>query len=260
MELARVEIYDENITSIFMHLLTIEKQGKSLGKIDDTGLFTCDMDNVPIKWVRLTEEELCFGYSKELYVLPTDADILHSIRIYGRFKSATLYQYSFLDQRIEYDTVYGLNEEIDASHVTIMMPFPYSGIPLLQVGKRIYLEIISENDTCPPPKCEIGYGYLDNIIRSDFNIKHGQTRGVSFLHKNGQKFTVFGVDSYGHSINVVQPDTNESVAFVNSIGLNPCIKTNSSKSTPKLEYQSNPDQETILYENPIFGHNPKQKS
>ena len=246
----RIEIYDDDhISTVFMHLLSIEKKGITLGKIDETGLFTCDMDRIPLKWIRITPESLCYGYSKDLYIISTEPDILHSIRIYGRFKSATLYQYSFLDQRIEYDHVEGMGEEIDDNHVTIMNPFPYSGIPLLQIGKNIYLELIPEHDNSELPKCEIGYGYLDHAIRCDFNVKDNQVKGVSFLHKNGQRFAIFGVNTYGHNANVMKQDVHESIT---TPSVRKISQPTDLQSSDFVEYTP---AENISCKNPLYRHN-----
>lgn len=206
LEKPRLEVHNDDIASIFQNLISMEKRGITLGNIDETGLFTCDMDSVPLLWVKLSPMDLCYGYSKNLYVIPMNGgDILHSIRIYGRFKSAKLYQYSFLDTPIEFDHVEGINNQEDS--ITILNPFPQSGIPILQTRKNIYLELISMNeDTEETPKCEIGYGYLDNKLRKQFNPTRNQTKGVSFMHKSGQRYAVFGIDAPGHSINVAGPE------------------------------------------------------
>jgi hypothetical protein len=204
----RFEIYDEgDFGNIFHHLIKLEKQGQSLGNIDETGLFTCNMDLVPLEWKKINEMNIPYVTTKHTYVIQKSADILHSIRIYGRFKSATLFQYSFLDTKIIYDQVEGIADNIEENTVTIMMPFPESGIPLIQARKNFYLEIIPEDgESDEIPNCEVAYGYLDTKLRKKFNVRPNQTKGVSFLHKNSQRYAVFGVDAPGHSINVIGPE------------------------------------------------------
>lgn len=137
-----------------------------------------------------------------------NADIIHSIRIYGRFRSAKLFQYSFLDTELIYDQVEGIGDDVTEHTVTTIMPFPQSGIPILQARKSIYLEIIPEYeyDDYRIPNCEIGYGFLDANIRKEFNPEPDQKKGVSFLHKNGQRYAVFGIDQFGYSVNIVAPE------------------------------------------------------
>lgn len=53
----RLEVYGEIYGEIFRELFKIEKSGETLGDIDCTGLFTCDMDRVPIQWIKLSEKK-----------------------------------------------------------------------------------------------------------------------------------------------------------------------------------------------------------
>ena len=166
--MSRLEVYEDSVHPLFTYLIQLEKNHETLGQIDDSGLFTCDMDHVPIHWVKLNpiEDKPYCEDSKYLYRIPSSGgDIIHSVRIHGRFKSAEIFQYSFLDGRLTYDHVSGLDESMDASSVTDMCPFPQSGIPVIQVRKNIYLELIPENDA-DPIKVEYGYGLLDEIGRA----------------------------------------------------------------------------------------------
>ena len=205
----RVETkYGENIHPIFFHLIQLEKKKETLGHIDESGLFTCNMDRIPIHWVPLDSvEHKTYDDSKYLYVIPrVNGDILHSVRIRGRFQSAEIFQYSFLDGRIIYDHIDGLGEHIDGNSISVMCPFPQSGIPVLQILKNIYLEIIPENED-DPIQVEYGFGFLDGPLRKKMSDnKTFSFKGVSVIHKSGIRYGVFGMNAQGHSINVLGPE------------------------------------------------------
>lgn len=203
------QITDDHISPILMYLIKYEKQGHTLGHIDDSGLFQCDMEKVPIHWIALSPvEHQVFDGSRFIYVIPNDGgngDILHSIKIQGRFQSATLYQNSFIDGRIVYESMEGTN--LDHDSVTFIKPFPYSGIPLEQIKKHIYLELIPENDQDCPPQTWIGYGFLDVPIRKQLeHPRFYHFKGVSILHQSGARYAIFGTNVLGQTVNILGPE------------------------------------------------------
>lgn len=202
-----METEGQCISSILLYLVKLEKQGTTLGKIDDQRLFVCDMSAVPINWVPLNIEEHK-SYSEDsgcIYFIPNNGDILHSIKIKGRFKKAEIFQYSFLDNRIVYESITGMDKSITEDTITVLNPFPSSGIPFLQLIKNMYLEYIPEKDG-DPIKVKFGEGYLDNPLRKQFSDRRKfREMGVSIMHRTGMKYAVFGMHAQGHSINVLGP-------------------------------------------------------
>lgn len=209
----QLETYGENVSKIFLHLIKLEKKNITLGKIDETGLFTCDMEKIPINWVELNPiEHSTYDSDPYLYKIPDVGDILHSIKIYGKFQYAEIFQYNFLGGKFIYDEIDGTPDLNDDS-VTILKPFPISGIPLLHIKNNIYfifVPISPENEKPEHPiRVEFGYGFLDVPLRKQFNINLNSKeneKGVSIIHKSGIRYSVFGVDNIGYSINVLSPE------------------------------------------------------
>jgi hypothetical protein len=203
----RIEVYDDNISPLLIHLIGLERHGVTLGHIDESHMLTCDMEKIPIHWIRLNpEEHRSYDDTPNLYVIPNDGngDILHSIRIHGPFKSASIFQNSFIDGQLVFDNVTGEDLALDA--VTTLSPFPYSGIPLEQVQKHIYLEVVPVSGATPPV-VEFGYGFLDVPMRRKLeDPSFYYFKGVSLLHKSGVKYGIFGTNALGQSINVIGPE------------------------------------------------------
>jgi hypothetical protein len=74
-----------------------------------------------------------------LYTIPRSGDILHEIRIDGLFTRATLFQYGWgNDYRVVHETLkYPANT---------MQLFGVSGIPLICLGKNVYLEVDADEE------------------------------------------------------------------------------------------------------------------
>jgi len=194
---------ETDISKIFDYLKEYELSGYTMGEYDKaTNIFTCELCDVPARWMSIDEFKK-YDMNPNCYELPiAGGDIIKGIQIDGNFKSFTLFQYDWL----------GSNRTIIAHSdghpyeltTSLFLPFPQSGIPYIQIGSAMYIEFI------PLPgiksECSIGFGFLDTKTRKLMNTIDNSGRGLSVIHKSGQKYTVFGMDNFGHSVNKFAPD------------------------------------------------------
>ena len=76
------------------------------------------------------------------YIIPKVGDVLKEIQILGNFKTAQLYQH---DWRGNHEVIYDIIN-CSKSDETIIKLFDISGIPLMCIGKNIFLDIIDAKD------------------------------------------------------------------------------------------------------------------
>ena len=191
--LAKMQSENENLTSI---------------TIDDDGVYKY-LFNMPEE-IEILEKVNAPQYNIDtdcqLYVVPRYGDILLDVEISGTFESCTMFQYDSNGyNRQVYDTL---------TKAGTMKPFPYSGIPLIQCGKAIYIEIFK-------PTSEITvyakYAFLNTTCRRklaqythpDDEPPHfytGQSlpiyrNGIKIRHANTDVYQVYNVGDQGFSPN-----------------------------------------------------------
>lgn len=183
---------------IFDILDIIEKEGIKTINIEND-IFTYLFNTPTI--ISNIQIDNCHNNDK-LYTIPRDGDILINISIKGDFEYAELYQYNWTGlEKIIYDKL---------EKNGIMNPFPYSGFPLLQMGKILYLNIHQKI----PSKMIINatYAFLENTSRIKlFQYKSiDNTNGISgvkIIHKNKDIFQVIGIENFNYSLNYLEKIT-----------------------------------------------------
>lgn len=155
--------------------------------IDDNGLYTLIYASIP------TYTEI-ISKTGNLYIIPRLGDILHEIKIVGRFLTAEFYQYDWTGTRkVVYDTI----KYEDSS---IMQPFGISGIPYTCCGKNMYVEITDASDDL---EVQVKFGYLPNECRRRLALFRfdNSDYGIKLLHQNGSIYQFTGLYDYGFSPN-----------------------------------------------------------
>lgn len=190
----------ENIKfdDIIMKLKTIEEQQIKTYSITN-GLFKYLFNSITMD-VDISDSIFKTTNNKSLYVIPHDYDILLNITITGKFDKASLYQYDIVNNVIEFDT---LTKE------GIIEPFP-NGIPILLLGKNLYLSIINKSDDV---KIVCKYAYLPDKDRKEVAMYESCSNSFNVSshkleHKTGRKYVIHGVNNLGFSPNCLLPIDN----------------------------------------------------
>ena len=190
--LAKMESENENLTSI-----TID---------DDDGVYKY-LFNMP-EQIEIVDQVNPLQYridtDCQLYVVPRDGDILLDVEISGTFESCIMFQYDSNGwKRQVYDTL---------TKAGTMTPFPHSGIPLIQCGKAIYIEIFKStseitvyakyaflNTTCRLKLAQ--YTHPDDKPLYNYNGKLTYRNGTKITHANTDVYQVYNVGDQGFSPN-----------------------------------------------------------
>lgn len=138
-----------------------------------------------------------------LYVVPRCGDLLLDLTVSGTFEYAKMYQYDFIDRKVVYD---------ELKTPGTMRPFE-DGIPLVQCGKNVYLEV---KEQCSYVTVSATYAFLDTLSRKtlcEYTYPDGNPyyindtensvyrHGVRIVHKSGDMYQVFNVTDHGFSPN-----------------------------------------------------------
>ncbi len=218
---------NDDLENIFSKLDIIEKEGSKTCEINDKGVFTY-FYNTPCHTVTIKPNYLnCDDPECLLFTFPRNGDLLLYVSISGVFDNAQLYQYDFLGS---YKIVYSFRNDSG-----IMNPFPYSGFPLLQCGKNIYLSIQPKSDTSNDTSnndtsnnennivVNATYAFLDTQSRkmlATYTYPDGSPLyynnqnapiyrdGVKIKHENGDMYQVYNVCEMGYSPNILTPIDN----------------------------------------------------
>lgn len=176
----------------------------------NTPIYTIDVhvnDDIFYKNINKDKDNIKKPYYDRIYIIPREGDILLDISIEGYFEIAELYQYDCLGNKIIYDTL---------EKSGIMNPFPFSGFPLNQMGKALYLEIkqvnkskiiIKANYTLlddKPRKLLIHYrciGLFEKKTLCGIIKTHKSVCGIKIVHKNKDIYQVVGIEDCGYSPN-----------------------------------------------------------
>jgi hypothetical protein len=136
-----------------------------------------------------------------LYTVPHTGDLLLNIEITGKFWGATMFQYDWTgSHKIKYDSYdTDTNDSYDTDNNVTMAPFPDSGYPLLQVGKQLYVEVMTKphNDI----DCIATYAFLDTVSRKRLMEYREGNHGVKVRHENGDVYQVLNMHEWGYSPN-----------------------------------------------------------
>lgn len=148
--------------------------------------------NAPLYEKILTKE---YEMLNDHYIsIPRVGDLLLSLKISGKFRKASFFQYSFLDRHIVYEQV----EQQDDKDV-IINPFPFSGIPLLQASKNFYVCLEHSENV----EITASYALLNSKSRRKFVFDYNEQNGVKIMHINGTMYQVYNINDYGHSPNTL---------------------------------------------------------
>jgi hypothetical protein len=182
------------LDKIFVDLELLEEANIRSLEIDENGvfqyLFNSPTRKIDIPLADTDKDHLCV-------VIPICGDLLLSVEVTGKFKSATLFQYDWTGSReIVYYTM---------TEPGVCIPFPHSGIPLTQIGKAIYLKVEGASENI---NIAATYAYLESYSRkalAEYRTK--DQNGVKAVHADQTIYQVLSVTDYGFSPNCFHPVT-----------------------------------------------------
>jgi hypothetical protein len=193
----------------------IEEAFRALALQDQSGHLSCNIDSAGFFTYFYDSEEIGFEINEEhiqvtedgvtVYRIPRNGDLLLSIDIEGAFENAELFQYDFTGSR---KVIYAT---LDAPGT--MAPFPYSGIPLLQVGKAVYLQVKTKQQM-GELRIKAIYALLESTSRKKIV---SYDAGVKIMHQDGQVYKVYGMLDYGYSPNFLGLELDSAGMHVSTI-------------------------------------------
>jgi hypothetical protein len=176
---------------------TFDDEGVTTIDINDNGVYTLINPFIPTYSEQVTKIP-----EKSFYIIPRAGDVLKQIHISGHFTTAQLYQYDWTGcQKVVYDSIKcGQDDE------NVMRPFGTSGIPLLCIGKTMYLKIEDAEDNVTV-KCV--FGLLPSEDRKKLaNFRNGDSDiGIKMIHQNGSIYQVIGMNDWSYSPNYLKKMT-----------------------------------------------------
>jgi len=184
---------DPAVQRAFRRLSELEAAGARGSVVTDDGFFEY-RQNMPVY-----SAELDFVRERDgdiLYKVPRGGDVLLALNLEGTYESARLFQYDACGVR---QIVYWEGAGGDRA----ARPFP-GGIPMLQVGKALYLEATG---AAPYFKAGCEFALLDAPSRmsiAECADDEGK-RGVKLRHADGTAYQVHNVCDWCHSPNVLAP-------------------------------------------------------
>lgn len=113
---------------------------------------------------------------------PRSGDVLISFKVEGVHDFVEIFQYDWIGSR----KVIYWSGHCDG-HIA---PFT-DGIPLLQVGKPIYIKVYHANKK--ETSVNIRYAVLDGPSRKELSIWHDGDHGVKLMHQNGKLYKAYNV-------------------------------------------------------------------
>ena len=190
-----MEMYVDNkmIMDALTAVKTLDDQGITAIDIDGNGVYTLVNPSIP------TYEEQVVKIKKpeeSFYIIPKAGDVLREIHISGHFTTAHLYQYDWTgSQKVVYDTI-----QCDGDEENVMRPFGSSGIPLICVGKTMYLEIADAQDDVT---VQCVFGFLPTEDRKKLaNFRNGDSDyGIKLIHQDNSIYQVIGMNDWSYSPN-----------------------------------------------------------
>jgi hypothetical protein len=185
-----------SLDEVFAELIN---QKEDTIKIHPDGTYTYLYNSPTLKTQLEQADKLQYSHPKDgvLYVIPKNGDLLLNVEVQGEFEEATLFQYDWTGlQQIVYATLDGPGK---------MNPFPSSGIPLIQVGKAIYLEVKNASADV------IVYGTYAILETKSLKAFATYSHGLKAVHETGSVYQAFyALSDYGHSVNCFQPICNKN--------------------------------------------------
>ncbi len=187
------------LEDVFKTLDEFERVGKHTIDINEYGVYkylfnsptmTDNVDPNPKSMYNIESDE---SDDYLLYVIPRNGDILLYVDVEGVFAEATLYQYDWTGSRkIVYEQI------LEAGR---MNPFPESGIPLLQCGKALYIEVKATSHVAVAVTAT--YAFLETESRCKLaqyvfpNTEHG----IKAVHANGDIYQAINIHDLSYSPN-----------------------------------------------------------
>jgi hypothetical protein len=185
------------IEDIFADLIKLDEANIRSIKIDENGIYQYLFNTPTMRIDVLLADNNRYTYTDNLYVIPRYGDILLSVEVKGKFTNATLFQYNYTG-----------TEKIIYCNITqpgVCTPFPYSGFPLLQIGKNIYMEVEGATEDV---NVVATYAYLDTVSRTTLaTYETKDQNGVKAVHANQTIYQVMSLNDHGYSPNCFHPIT-----------------------------------------------------
>jgi len=187
---------DPAVKRAFQALSELEAAGERGSLVTDDGFFEY-LRNMPVY-----SAELDFVKERDgdiLYKVPRGGDVLIELSLEGTYESARFFQYDTTGSR---EIVYweGVG---DGGVGAVAHPFP-KGIPMLQVGKALYLEA---KGAAPDFKASCEFALLDAPSRrliAECADAEGKL-GIKLRHESGAAYQVYNVSDWCYSPNVLAP-------------------------------------------------------
>jgi len=177
---------------LFKKLLVLQESGVRGSHITSDGYFKYH-HNMPI--VDDPANLLRVDQGVHIWNICRNGDIFLSFKIEGVYDYAELYQYCVFGSK---KIIYWRGHSDD--HVA---PFE-DGIPLMQMGKSIYIAVYGAN--LEETKVSVRFAMLDTPSRGETAIwSTGDGHGVKITHKDGTTYQVLHVCDCGHSPNTLMP-------------------------------------------------------
>ena len=174
------------LEKVFAELKVLEETNIRSIEIDENGIYKY-LFNTPTMRIDVPlANPKIYTYTDNLYVIPIHGDILLSVELTGKFKSATLFQYDWTGSRkIVYYTM---------TQPGVCNPFPHSGIPLIQIAKAVYLKV--EGATEDVNVAAI-YAYLEKFSKQALRAYVTKDNdGVKAVHADQTIYQVLSVRDY----------------------------------------------------------------
>lgn len=149
--------------------------------IDETNLYKLsEIEKIP-------KVEYCFNVKAlDHFIIPRHGDVLFSIQVTSLDCKSKIFMYDWTGScKVVYDELSGTG---------LLEPFDIDGIPLIGIGKNIYVSLSNASEI------KIKYGYLDTASRRLL----GTNRDTRLQHKNGDMYQIIGADHFGHSPNYIE--------------------------------------------------------
>jgi hypothetical protein len=170
--------------------LSAVDQGITAIDINHDGVYSLVYSSIPTY-----TEQVMKKPEESFYIIPRAGDVLKEIRISGHFTTANLYQYEWTgSQKVVYDTV---------QCGEVMRPFGISGIPLLCIGKTLYMEIEDADDNVTV-KCVFGFLPSEDRRKLANYRSCDSDYGIKLMHQDNSIYQVIGMNDWSYSPNYLQ--------------------------------------------------------
>lgn len=197
------EDVNESLSMAFKQLMLKEEIGEKSVIIEGDGMFRYMFDAPVVKKtvkMDVYDEHCTHG------TIPRHGDVLLNTIVRGQYKGVRMFQYDEMGSKkiMYYEKIYR-EEEICENMIDLIAPFA-DGIPLLQIGKMIYIELDGVVNTINDASVIATYALLESSSRKligQWCDDNGN--GLKMRHIDGTIYQVMNLNDFGHSPNVLAP-------------------------------------------------------